>query len=64
MYLYKIDFTRNSNFGGGMSMSSNHSEYYVCKNDKDVVTTFNASGLFIEDGFRKKVEFSLKIALY
>tara|TARA_R110001592_G_scaffold18723_3_gene77419 strand:+ start:1109 stop:1678 length:570 start_codon:yes stop_codon:yes gene_type:complete len=53
-YLYKMDFTRNSSFAGGMTMSSNHSEYYVCKYDADVVTTFNASGLFIENGFRKK----------
>jgi hypothetical protein len=52
--LYKMDFTRNSNFGGGMTMSSNHSEYYVSKNGSDVVTTFNASGIFIENGFRKK----------
>lgn len=52
--LYKMDFTRNSSFSGGMTMSSNHSEYYVCKNDADVVTTFNASGIFIENGFRKK----------
>ena len=49
-----MDFTRNSSFGGEMSVSSNHSEYYVCKNDGDVVTTFNASGIFIENGFRKK----------
>ena len=54
VYLYKMDFTRNSSFAGGMSMSSDHSEYYVCKNDEDVVTTFNASGIFIENGFRKK----------
>ena len=54
MYLYQSSFTRNSSFGGGMSMSSDHSEYYVCKEDSDVVTTFNASGLFIENGFRKK----------
>ncbi len=56
IYLYKLDFTRNSNFGGGMSMSSNHSEYYVCKGDDDIVTTFNASGIFIENSFRKKSE--------
>lgn len=54
VYLYKMDFTRNSSFAGGMSISSDHSEYYVCKNDEDVVTTFNASGIFIENGFRKK----------
>ena len=54
MYLYKFNFTRNSSSGGGMSMSSDHSEYYVCKDDSDVVTTFNASGVFIENGFRKK----------
>jgi hypothetical protein len=54
IYLYKFDFTRNSNLGNGMSMSSNQTEYYVCLNDDDVVTTFNASGIFIESSFRKK----------
>jgi hypothetical protein len=54
MCLYKIDFTRNSNFGAAGSMSSDHSEYYICKEDNSVVTTFNASGIFIENGFRKK----------
>jgi hypothetical protein len=31
-----MDFTRNL-VSGGMTMSSNHSEYYVCKDDADVV---------------------------
>ena len=53
-YLYKMDFSRSSSFAGGMTMTSDLSEYYVCKNDADVVTTFNASGIFIENGFRKK----------
>ena len=49
MYLYKLDFTREVN-----NRSFFLSEYYVCKNDNDVVTTFNANGIFIENGFRKK----------
>jgi hypothetical protein len=60
MYLYRFNFTRNSNFGNGMSMSSNHSEYYICKEDKDVVITFNASGIFIENSFRKKSKIIFK----
>jgi hypothetical protein len=52
--LFKMDFTRNSNFGNGMTMSSNETEYYVSKKNSNIVTTFNASGLFIENGFRKK----------
>jgi hypothetical protein len=54
IHLFKMGFTRNSNFGGGMSMSSDHTEYYVSIDGSDIVTTFNASGLFIENGFRKK----------
>ena len=63
IYLYKLDFTRNSNLGG-MTMSSNNSEYYVCKDDEDVVTRFNASGIFIENGFRKKSNIVFKDCPY
>ena len=42
------------------TMSSNHSEYYICKEDKDVVITFNASGIFIENSFRKKSKIIFK----
>jgi hypothetical protein len=49
VYLYKMDFNRQVNNGYFDVI-----EYYVCKDDTDVVTTFNASGIFIENGFRKK----------
>ena len=54
MFLHKFDCTKSSSSGNGMSTSSNHSEYYVCRDDKDVVTTFNASEIFTKNSFRKK----------